>query len=182
MNFYEFCQNNTGGSFVVNDKLCHRLIIEAKDGRAANRIAEDLGCYWDGVDSGMDCPCCGDRWYPGDLVDLAMINTKWKGYEVSEWLSANTKKGKTTDQTITDETIKLIKNQYKGMTWIEEPKLKLYSWGATSVVGRLRLDSIEQYAQIMADLYGWTSPDVRIFYADGTVKEINSNRVKLSNQ
>jgi hypothetical protein len=27
--FYEFSQNNSGGSFDVNDKLCHVMIIEA---------------------------------------------------------------------------------------------------------------------------------------------------------
>lgn len=30
--FYLFSQNNSGGSFIVNDKVCHRLFIEADDG------------------------------------------------------------------------------------------------------------------------------------------------------
>lgn len=59
--FYLFNQNNSGGSFIVNDKVCHRLFIEADDGREALRVAESLGCYWDGVSKGLDCPCCGDR-------------------------------------------------------------------------------------------------------------------------
>nr|DAQ95528.1 MAG TPA: hypothetical protein [Caudoviricetes sp.] len=36
--FYLFNQNNSGGSFIVNDKVCHRLFIEADDGREALRI------------------------------------------------------------------------------------------------------------------------------------------------
>ena len=28
--FYEFDQNNSGGHFTVNDKVCHRLFIEAE--------------------------------------------------------------------------------------------------------------------------------------------------------
>jgi len=44
--FYEFAQNNTGGSFVTNDKLCHRIFIEATTESEAVQKAEDLGCYW----------------------------------------------------------------------------------------------------------------------------------------
>jgi hypothetical protein len=30
----------------------------------ANTLAEKFArVYFDGVDSGDDCPCCGDRWY-----------------------------------------------------------------------------------------------------------------------
>jgi len=30
-NFYEFNQNNSGGYFDVDENVCHRVIIEAKD-------------------------------------------------------------------------------------------------------------------------------------------------------
>jgi hypothetical protein len=36
----------------------------------------------------------------------------------------------------------------------------------------MKMNSIEEYAQVMADLYGWTKPDIRIFYKNGEVKEI----------
>lgn len=36
----------------------------------------------------------------------------------------------------------------------------------------LTMQSIEEYAHYLADHFSWTTPDVRIFYADGTVKEI----------
>ena len=50
--WYEFTQNNSGGDFVVDDKVCHRIYIEAGDFREAVIIAERLGCYWNGVKKG----------------------------------------------------------------------------------------------------------------------------------
>lgn len=67
--FYEFNQNNSGGSFDVDDKVCHRVVVEADDPNEANHIAEDIGIYFDGCDNGMDCHCYGDRWYPADDYD-----------------------------------------------------------------------------------------------------------------
>lgn len=29
----------------------------------ANARAKGIGLYFDGVDDGRDCECCGDRWY-----------------------------------------------------------------------------------------------------------------------
>jgi hypothetical protein len=171
MKFYELSQNNTGGSFDVNDKLCHRLFVEAESKNAALRIAEGLGCYWHGVEEGMDCECCGDRWYKSaDEVDLEKMNTEWKGWEVSQWLERGSKadpKG----------AVNTLKAQYPGSTWLVKPILE-NKYGSSRVTGRIRLDSVEQYAQIMANLYGWTNPDCRIFYANGEVKEIFSSKVK----
>lgn len=59
--FYQFRQNNSGGSFsypAIN------VIVEALDVNHANSIAENNGVYFNGCDSGQDCDCCGDRWYP----------------------------------------------------------------------------------------------------------------------
>ena len=59
--FYRFHQNNSGGYFdgPVN------VIVEARSGSEANQIAQDrAGIYFDGVEKGFDCECCGDRWYP----------------------------------------------------------------------------------------------------------------------
>lgn len=121
--FYEYSQNNSGGSFVVNDEVCHRLFIEAESADEANRKAEQLGCYWDGVEKGRDCPCCGDRWYSAwddDAIDLARMSDLYEKYE------------------------------------------------------GVKFANIEEYAQYLSDKYGWTTPDARIYYADGTVKEIFS--------
>ena len=173
--FYEFSQNNSGGGFDTDDKLCHRLFIEADSNEEAISKAENLGCYWNGVDEGMDCECCGDRWYPSDnVVDLENINKRWGGYEVSEWLSE--KKG----ENISDESaISNLKSRYSGSEWLTEPKVDK-PYGSLRVIGKIKLDSIEQYAQIMADLYGWTKPDCRIFYKDGSVKEIYSNKSRAN--
>jgi hypothetical protein len=104
--FYSLTQNNSGGSFIVDDILCHRLIIEATNEEEALCKAEQLGCYWNGVEEGYDCKCCGDRWYP-----------------------------------YADDII--LKN---GMT-------------------------IEDYAQREVEQWNSTTPDIRIFFLDGTVKE-----------
>jgi len=67
--FYLFNQNNSGGSFVCNDKLTCYTIIEAETPESANEKAESLGIYFDGCNSGSDCECCGDRWCPVDKRD-----------------------------------------------------------------------------------------------------------------
>lgn len=67
MKFYVFQQNNTGGTW---DKyLGYVVIVEAENPEQANELAEDMGIYFDGVNFGPDCPCCGDRWYEVDEDD-----------------------------------------------------------------------------------------------------------------
>ena len=109
MSWYLFYQNNSGGRFVVNDNVCHRLFIEAESNDDAINTAEGIGCYWSGVALGIDCPCCGDR---------------WSNYDAQP---------------------------------IEIPK----QYGV-----------VEEYAQHLADAYRTTTPDTRIFYANGDVTEI----------
>ena len=58
--FYTFKQNNSGGTFIGPQYV----IIEADDASEANLIAYDHGIYFNGVQNGQDCNCCGDRWYP----------------------------------------------------------------------------------------------------------------------
>lgn len=73
--FYEFRQNNTGGSFEILDKegICEYVIIEANNAKEANKKAESIGIYFDGCDKDMDCPCCGDRWYTVDESDGSSV-------------------------------------------------------------------------------------------------------------
>ena len=62
MSFFTFCQNNSGGSFDADHGLF--VVIEADNADHANqRAVEEEGLYFDGVQSGADCSCCGDRWY-----------------------------------------------------------------------------------------------------------------------
>lgn len=58
--FFTFHQNNSGGSFTGPAKF---VIIEAENAETANALAEVKGLYFDGCETGEDCPCCGDRWY-----------------------------------------------------------------------------------------------------------------------
>ncbi|MCY9512341.1 hypothetical protein M5W78_21025 [Paenibacillus larvae] len=60
--YYTYDQNNSGGSFTIDDSVCEVVIIEADTAEQANAKAETIGIYFDGVDKGIDCPCCGDSW------------------------------------------------------------------------------------------------------------------------
>jgi hypothetical protein len=67
--FFLFMQNNSGGSFDVNETVAHNVIIEAYSANDANARAEDIGIYFNGCDTGADCSCCGDRWYEAEDHD-----------------------------------------------------------------------------------------------------------------
>ncbi len=97
-NWYEYRQNNSGGSFVKNDKVTITVLIEEVDATKANYKAQDVGIYFDGVSDGQDCDCCGDRWYEAD-EPIKMVHYSWNGrdydkheYEtVEEYAEAKTK-------------------------------------------------------------------------------------------
>lgn len=65
MAFFHFSQNNSGGwfSFDEEDGITHHVVVEADSAEAANNRALSIGLYFDGCDAGLDCECCGDRWY-----------------------------------------------------------------------------------------------------------------------
>lgn len=65
MAFYEYSQNNSGGSFVVDNirGIARTVIVEADDAREADYRAERAGVYFD---STYDCSCCGSRWTSAD--------------------------------------------------------------------------------------------------------------------
>lgn len=67
--FYLYNQNNSGGRFHQDDDLSHRVVIEAPSIGMADGKAEEIGIYFNGVESGHDCGCCGDRWYEPDVLD-----------------------------------------------------------------------------------------------------------------
>ena len=64
--FYCFIQNNSGGHFDRRYEIGigPYVIVEADDATEANIRAECIGLYFNGVELGSDCECCGDRWYP----------------------------------------------------------------------------------------------------------------------
>jgi len=118
--WFEFDQNNSGGHFDVDEKVCHRVFIQEKSREAAIDKAMELGIYFDGCSTGRDCSCCGDRWH----------------------------------QPWNDDGIKFPLNWGKEFTF----------------------KNIVSYAQFLADKYGWTTPDTRIYFKNGKVKEIFSKK------
>jgi len=70
MKFYTYSQNNTGG-FLLDSRngISRYVIIEAVSADSANASAENIGIYFDGCENGVDCNCCGDRWYKVDELD-----------------------------------------------------------------------------------------------------------------
>jgi len=44
--YYEFTQNNSGGSLIIDDKLCHRLFVEAVNTTKAIEIVSKMGVYF----------------------------------------------------------------------------------------------------------------------------------------
>lgn len=161
--FYEFNQNNSGGSFITTQDLAHRVIIEANSSNEADIIGENLGMYWDGCSTGNDCPCCGDRWYSGSEINIE--EWKEKGYPANVY-------------THYKDYQKVWEDKFGQFERKEEPKLsKKYSveeYG-TNIFFR----NIEEYAQFMANNYGWTTPDVIIHYLDGTKKNIYTTKEEL---
>lgn len=67
MKYYTFHQNNSGGSWSGP----RYVIVQATSARFANIIAQDHGVYFDGVEQGQDCDCCGDRWSQVDDSDAS---------------------------------------------------------------------------------------------------------------
>ncbi len=151
--FYEFNQNNSGGSFDVDENVCHRVIIEAVDANHALSIFEPMIENQSG-----SCPCCGDRWstYDPDEIDVE----KWKenGYPAGVYSHYKNPE---------DRWHKL----YGQFPRLEEPSWQT-KYSSREFTGKIYFDTIEQYCQFMANNYGWTIPDIRIHYLNGSKKEI----------
>lgn len=46
----------------VDTNVDQNVLIQANSAGEADSIAEDVGLYFNGVEKGSDCECCGDRW------------------------------------------------------------------------------------------------------------------------
>ena len=58
-----------GGVFAASkyqDKLVDVWVLAESTIEADALAQEYAGVYFDGCESGMDCDCCGDRWYRAD--------------------------------------------------------------------------------------------------------------------
>lgn len=56
LKWFNFSQNNSGGSFVVDSNVCEEVFIQATSAKQAVEIAEGF------CDNSDSCECCGDRW------------------------------------------------------------------------------------------------------------------------
>ena len=149
MNFYEFEQNNSGGTLIQNKKLCHRLFIEARTQQKAEEKAIRMGVYYDGVADGEDCACCGDRWSKPDELIFPYRYSSFDKKEAEE---------------ITDK----YKTDYGKTTW---------NYGNTRNPDPTKYDvifrDIESYAQYLTDNYSiGKGIDGRIYYNNGKVIDI----------
>jgi hypothetical protein len=85
--FYTFWQNNSGG-FFNNDYesgVSEVVIIEAASAEKANDKALELGIYFNGCETGLDCDCCGDRWYEASETEGDDVPTFYNK-EVKDWI------------------------------------------------------------------------------------------------
>lgn len=80
--FYTFDQNNSGGYYEKSNGISTHVIIEANSSDEANEIAEDKGVYFNGVADGIDCECCGDRWYRVNEYDGTAVPMVYNDNEV----------------------------------------------------------------------------------------------------
>jgi hypothetical protein len=147
--FYEITQNNSGGSWDIDENLCHRLFIEADSEDEALGKAEGLGVYFDGCSDGTDCSCCGDRW--SRHADEIVLPYRYGTFSLEDVMDRATRH----------------KIGYAQTTWrflgTHEPEPDKYD---------LIFPTVESYAQYLASEYRATTPEARIFYKNGKVKEI----------
>ncbi len=67
--FYAFYQNSSFGLYYLDSVFAPVMIVESDSVDDANARAIDIGIYFDDVNTGKDCPCCGDRWKMVDQDD-----------------------------------------------------------------------------------------------------------------
>jgi len=68
---HRYHQMNSGGFYTPMPQIMPEdgfviggdIFIHADSDSEADEIAESVGIYFDGVSTGRDCSCCGDRWY-----------------------------------------------------------------------------------------------------------------------
>lgn len=98
MKWFEYRQNNSGGSFVQNDSVGIHVFIEAESAAWANQKALTVGIYFDGCSTGADCSCCGDRWnqaYDSDHEDDHMDEPKLYDYDAEKMVPVPREGGET---------------------------------------------------------------------------------------
>lgn len=152
--FYEFNQNNSGGSFDVDENICHRVVIEAfNQEEAISKIKPMI------ENQSESCPCCGDRWSIYYPEEVNFSEFKEKGYPVEVYSHY---------EDAEDRWFSL----YGEFPRLENPTWKKNIINSDVFQGKIYFNTLEQYYQFIANNYGQTIPDVRIHFLNGTKKEI----------
>lgn len=153
--FFSFSQNNSGGHFDVDENVCHTVIIEAVNENHAKSLFEPMIVF-----QSSSCPCCGDRWSPEYCDEVK---------ETNEFEADVFEKGKEGEQKWFD---------FYGKFEIVKPPSWQKQYGVTIFKGTVKTNTIEEYCQFMANRWGWTIPDIRVHFLDGTKKEFFSLKFK----
>lgn len=165
--FYEFAQTMTGAEYVEDGKVCHRVFVEADTVDEACRKAETLGIYFDGVSKGID-PTCTGNWINPDAED-----DDWQDCG-NRWNRDCVEYGENSFP-MEMEVSCAHKDEwepcYGSYELIEAP-----TENGCGLCGKIRVHSIEEYVQALADTESVTFPEARIYYADGTVREFTDSR------
>ena len=141
--FFHWRQNNSGGFFEDASPLAPNLVIEADSYKEAEENALAMGVYYDGVQNGYDCGCCGDRWYEGDELEVH-----------TEWITRDYGYG--------------FPERYDVGSWSDEP-----DEDGEGVVRTYTISDLKEYATVMKALYGFGSGvSWRIHYKDGSTLEV----------
>jgi hypothetical protein len=67
---FVYRQNNSAGRFIGPKTIA----VVAETVEQANELAITQGAYFDGVAKGLDCECCGDRWYRKTEPDFEYLD------------------------------------------------------------------------------------------------------------
>ena len=62
--YYVMRQYPNRGEYEINANVASIVVIQTHDPLKANFIALSKGIYFDGIEKGIDCSCCDDRWKP----------------------------------------------------------------------------------------------------------------------
>jgi len=66
--FWVYEQTPNRAQYIVDKEkgLSFLVFIEASTAASADAKAVMLGIYFDGIENGIDCACCGPRWFPAE--------------------------------------------------------------------------------------------------------------------
>lgn len=68
---FVYRQNNSAGRFIGPKTIT----VVAETAEQANELAIAQGAYFNGVSKGLDCECCGDRWYRKTAPDFEALDS-----------------------------------------------------------------------------------------------------------